>query len=84
MHLTNYAVNKHNENFVPNDDDGGGGGDGDGASKLGLAQLEEILAEEGLDWQPVWEGIQQLIIKSLISVQPVLRNNYRRWVARLS
>ena len=79
MHLTNYAVNKHNENFVPNDGDDDE--DGDGASKLGLAQLEEHMTEEGHDWKTVWEDIQKLIMKSLISVQPVLRNNYRRCVA---
>ena len=25
----------------------------------------------------MWERIQQVIMKSLISVQPILRNNYR-------
>jgi hypothetical protein len=33
--------------------------------------------KQGHDWDRVWERVQQLIVKSLISVQPVLRNNYR-------
>jgi hypothetical protein len=32
---------------------------------------------QGHDWEACWGRIQQLIIKSLCSVQPVLRNNYR-------
>lgn len=32
---------------------------------------------QGHDWGKIWESIQRLIIKSLISVQPILRNNYR-------
>lgn len=32
---------------------------------------------QGHDWSAIWERIQQLIVKSLISVQPILRNNYR-------
>ena len=81
MHLTNYAVNKHNENFVANQ----GAGDEDedeseAASKLGLEQLAHHLTGEGYDWPSVWASIHQVIVKSLISVQPVLKNNYRRWV----
>ncbi|GAX78290.1 hypothetical protein CEUSTIGMA_g5732.t1 [Chlamydomonas eustigma] len=74
MHLTNYAVNKHNENFVANK---GGISVAEDASKLGLKQLEEHIRAEGYDWTSVWQAIQQLIIKSLISVQPLLKNNYR-------
>ena len=31
----------------------------------------------GHDWDKVWASIQQLIVKSVISVQPILKNNYR-------
>ena len=75
MHLTNYAVNKHNENFVANQ--GGADEDDEDASKLGLEQLAEHMTEEGHDWPAIWSSIQQLIMKSLISVQPLLKNNYR-------
>ena len=74
MHLTNYAVNKHNENFVANQ---GMDEDDEDASKLGLEQLAEHMTEEGHDWPAIWSSIQQLIMKSLISVQPLLKNNYR-------
>lgn len=32
---------------------------------------------QGYEWQCIWERIQHLIVKSLISVQPIIRNNYR-------
>lgn len=73
MHLTNYAVNKHNENFVANNNPSSG----QDASKWSFAQLAQYITDLGHDWQKVWDSIADLIIKSLIAVQPVLRNNYR-------
>lgn len=35
------------------------------------------LCRAGHDWDKVWASIQQLIVKSVISVQPILKNNYR-------
>lgn len=78
IHLTNYAVNKHNEHFVANQ---GGQDDAENASKLGLAQLAEYVTQQGHDWGRVWQDIHQLIVKSLISVQPILKNNYRSAVS---
>ncbi|KXZ41785.1 hypothetical protein GPECTOR_284g755 [Gonium pectorale] len=75
MHLTNYAVNKKNEAFVAavaaNADSG------EDASKWCLAQLRQYLTALGHDYNKVWSDIADLIIKSLCSVQPLLRNNYR-------
>ncbi len=71
-HVRRAQVNKHNENFVANQ-----GKDDDDASKWTLAQLRDHLEGLGHDWVRVWERIQQLIVKSLVSIQPVLRNNYR-------
>lgn len=77
MHLTNYAVNKHNvENFTANSNSSGGEQDTD-ASKWSLAQLQRHLAQQGHEWGPVWAAIGAVIIKSLIAVQPVLKHNYR-------
>lgn len=42
MHLTNYAINKRNEDFVASSDD-----DGDSASKLCLRQLEQYITKQG-------------------------------------
>jgi len=32
---------------------------------------------QGYDWGGIWERVQHLVVKSLISVQPIVRNNYR-------
>ncbi|GLC65380.1 hypothetical protein PLESTF_000287300 [Pleodorina starrii] len=75
MHLTNYAVNKKNEAFVAAVAANGDGGED--ASKWCLAQLRQYITSLGHDYDKVWSDIGDLIIKSLCSVQPILRNNYR-------
>uniref|UniRef100_A0A8B9PLX5 Uncharacterized protein n=1 Tax=Apteryx owenii TaxID=8824 RepID=A0A8B9PLX5_APTOW len=54
MHLTNYAINKHNENFVRDDTVG---------SKRYCLKL--------------WEDIEDIVIKTLISAHPVVKHNYQ-------
>eukprot|EP00798_Chlamydomonas_sp_ICE-L_P015042 gene15042-21113_t len=75
MHLTNYAVNKHNDNFVANE--GNEDSIDEAASKWSLAQTGEYIKACGHDWDAVWLSIQEVIMKSIISVQPALKNNYR-------
>jgi len=75
MHLTNYAVNKHNESFMA-----GNQAQAEAeaaASKWTLEQLAHYLRGQGYDWELIWERMQHLVVKSLISVQPIVRNNYR-------
>eukprot|EP00201_Polytomella_parva_P019323 CAMPEP_0175047746 /NCGR_PEP_ID=MMETSP0052_2-20121109/5777_1 /TAXON_ID=51329 ORGANISM="Polytomella parva, Strain SAG 63-3" /NCGR_SAMPLE_ID=MMETSP0052_2 /ASSEMBLY_ACC=CAM_ASM_000194 /LENGTH=420 /DNA_ID=CAMNT_0016311677 /DNA_START=218 /DNA_END=1478 /DNA_ORIENTATION=+ len=71
MHLTNYAVNKKNDNFVANT------GEEEQASKWCFAQLRAHLVDLGYDYNKVWDSMADLIVKSLICIQPILRNNYR-------
>ncbi|KAB1257291.1 Tubulin polyglutamylase TTLL13 [Camelus dromedarius] len=68
MHLTNYAINKHNENFVRDDAVG---------SKRKLSTLNTWLREHGYDPQELWGDIEDIIIKTIISAHSVLRHNYR-------
>ncbi|XP_023566230.1 tubulin polyglutamylase TTLL13 isoform X2 [Octodon degus] len=68
MHLTNYAINKHNENFVWDDAVG---------SKRKLSTLNAWLREHGYDPRELWEDIEGIIIKTIISAHSVLRHNYR-------
>ncbi|DBA78232.1 TPA: Tubulin polyglutamylase ttll13P, variant 2 [Trebouxia sp. C0005] len=69
MHLTNYAVNKHNENFVS--------GPEAHSSKWDFAMLRTWMAEQGHDFEAVWQQIEELVVLSLLSVQPLLQMNYR-------
>ncbi|XP_013367928.1 PREDICTED: tubulin polyglutamylase TTLL13 isoform X2 [Chinchilla lanigera] len=68
MHLTNYAINKHNENFVRDDAVG---------SKRKLSTLNAWLREHGYDPRELWGDIEGIIIKTIISAHSVLRHNYR-------
>ncbi|XP_074256123.1 tubulin polyglutamylase TTLL13 isoform X6 [Saimiri boliviensis] len=68
MHLTNYAINKHNENFVR---------DGAVSSKRKLSTLNIWLQEHSYNPGELWGDIEDIIIKTIISAHPVLRHNYR-------
>ncbi|XP_040824400.1 tubulin polyglutamylase TTLL13P-like [Ochotona curzoniae] len=68
MHLTNYAINKHNENFVRDDAMG---------SKRKLSTLNTWLREHSYEPRELWGDIEDIIIKTVISAHSVLRHNYR-------
>ena len=67
MHLTNYAVNKHNPDFVENNL----GEEGD-ASKRSLAWLWDWMRARDIDPSVVWTSISDVIVKTLIAIQPGL------------
>ena len=74
MHLTNYAVNKKNENFVFNED-----GDSDAAgSKWTIHGLRQWMEDSDLDFNKMWAEVKDLIVKTVISAQPALAYNYRQ------
>ena len=72
MHLTNYAVNKENENFKMaknmNDDTG---------HKRTLKKVLERLKSDGLDPEKIMGEIKEVITKTLITIQHELAHNYR-------
>ncbi|XP_028413056.1 tubulin polyglutamylase TTLL7-like [Dendronephthya gigantea] len=70
MHLTNYSVNKHNENFSRDDDTSKG-------SKRSLAFLNQWLRKHDYNVAAVWSNITDIIIKTLIVSQPHVRHSYR-------
>ncbi|KAJ8284539.1 hypothetical protein COCON_G00033890 [Conger conger] len=67
MHLTNYAINKHSENFVRDDDTG---------SKRKLSTFNNYLEVMRYDKEKIWAAIEDVIIKTLISAHPILKHNY--------
>ncbi|XP_032556416.1 tubulin polyglutamylase TTLL6 isoform X1 [Chiroxiphia lanceolata] len=68
MHLTNYAINKHNENFVQDDTMG---------SKRKLSTLNAWMAEHSYDTAKLWADIDDIVIKTLISAHPVVKHHYQ-------
>uniref|UniRef100_A0A8C3PLU7 Uncharacterized protein n=1 Tax=Calidris pygmaea TaxID=425635 RepID=A0A8C3PLU7_9CHAR len=67
MHLTNYAINKRNENFVQDDTMGS-------KSCIWDTLLPSFL---GYNTTKLWEDIEDIIIKTLISAHPVVKHNYQ-------
>ncbi|XP_068265935.1 tubulin polyglutamylase TTLL13 [Nyctibius grandis] len=68
MHLTNYAINKHHENFVQDDSVG---------SKRKLSTLKAWMADNNYNTTKLWEDIEDIVIKTLISAHPVMKHNYQ-------
>ncbi|KAJ3226810.1 Tubulin polyglutamylase ttll6 [Clydaea vesicula] len=66
MHLTNYAINKHNSNF-DNDADFCKG------SKRTISAILKLIETLGHDTSKIWKRISDLINKTVITIQPQIR-----------
>ena len=73
QHLTNYSLNKDSAGFKISDADIAAGT----SSKRTLENVYKRLQQDGVDIQLLKLKIADLIIKTLISVQPDLLHNYR-------
>lgn len=71
MHLTNYAVNKHNSAFVQNNDP-----TEDKASKRSLSWFQQWLTAQGYNFKVVWRRISDVVVKTLISAHAPLQHLY--------
>ena len=64
MHLNNYSINKDNPNFVFNEDQD----QDDVGHKRSLKSIYQFLEEAGHDVEKLKTEIEEIIIKTLISV----------------
>ena len=71
MHLTNYAINKRNQNYVHNDDT-----NDEESSKRTLPWLWSWLEHQGHEPARIWFKISDIIVKTLISIQASLASAY--------
>jgi len=91
MHLTNYSVNKLSDAFVQNKDgkDAKAGDDceevempeGDGessASKWSFSELRRYMEAHDLDYDTSFKRINDLVIKTLIAVEPTICTEWSR------
>jgi tubulin polyglutamylase TTLL6/13 len=72
MHLTNYAVNKANPNFIHN---------GDAKKdylghKRSLKAAFQYIEKLGVNVDGLWAKIEDMIVKTICSVQPILAHHY--------
>jgi len=85
IHLTNFSVNKKNTKFVKNNDmkarTGAEGGndseedDGSSSSKWDFAMLKKAFDKQGQNFSMAMAQTKDLIIKTLISVEPHIVGN---------
>mmetsp|Transcript_92094 Transcript_92094/g.204438 ORF Transcript_92094/g.204438 Transcript_92094/m.204438 type:complete len:907 (-) Transcript_92094:236-2956(-) len=72
VHLTNYAINKMNPNFEENTDPE----DGQDGHKRSWEAVYDVLKQQGHDVETLMGEIEDLIVKTLIAVQPSLSHFY--------
>jgi hypothetical protein len=75
-HLTNYSINKRNEKFVQNLL--GSYEDETKTHKWSFSTLSKHLESLGVDLDLLWSRIYDVIIKSLLSIDPVIITNFKR------
>ncbi|GCC38160.1 hypothetical protein chiPu_0016672, partial [Chiloscyllium punctatum] len=70
MHLTNYSVNKHNENFERDEQ-------ADRGSKRSIRWFTEFLRTNDYDVAKFWNDVSDLVVKTLIVAEPHVLHAYR-------
>lgn len=76
MHLTNYAINKQNDNFEANDDEG----KDDCGHKRSVTSVLKLIEETvpgDHTADSIWEKIEDIAVKTLISAQAHLCHSFR-------
>lgn len=77
MHLTNFSVNKHAPGFVSSDAAGGAGG----SKRLASAVLQQVADQARVPKAQLVQDIASIIVKTLLSVQPLLSHTYHTSVS---
>lgn len=75
MHLTNFTLNKNNENFKACDDNFLDEGVDKGSKRL-LSTIWKTFEDEGIDVAEIQESIKETITKCIITLEPYLKHYY--------
>jgi tubulin polyglutamylase TTLL4 len=78
MHLTNYSVNKNNDDFVKNEDAGECGV----GTKWTLKALRRYFRENGVDDGRVMRDIQDVLVKAIIAAEATVSSHINRFQLR--
>jgi tubulin polyglutamylase TTLL6/13 len=70
MHLTNYAINKNAENFEANEDSGEDDTGHKRSVSSVLKYIEDTENDPKITAQSLWDQIDDIAVKTLISAQP--------------
>lgn len=68
MHLTNYSINKHSAGFSQDREMG---------SKRMFESFNKLFVDEGHDVLLLWSNIDDIIIKTILTIRPQLKHAYR-------
>lgn len=68
MHLTNFSINKYSASYSP---------DAKSGSKRFLKSFNTLLADEGHDLHKLWNDIDDIIMKTVVTILPELQHGYR-------
>ena len=63
IHLTNYSINKNNENFEKNDDT-----EKEEGNKWSIFTYKKFLKENKIDFNKIWKKIKDIVIKTILSI----------------
>lgn len=66
MHLTNFSLNKKSKKFVK----------GSMGSKRSMGGAFDYMAEQGFDVDEIWTNVVDLVVKTVLAVQPQLSAAY--------
>ena len=69
IHLTNYSLNKYSENFVANESEE----HEDVGTKQSISALTKKLIAMGIDCDTLWDNIDDVIIKTLLCIEPKVK-----------
>ncbi len=75
-HLTNFSINKKAQNYKKAS--GAEEGEEENSSKWSIKQLAAAFKSMGIEFDGVWAKIKDVVIKTVISVEPILANNLSR------
>jgi len=75
MHLTNYSINKHSDEYVSAESDPNKG------SKRRLTAVMQSLRAQGHNTAALTQAIEELVVKTFVSVAPHLKRTYRHCTA---
>lgn len=73
-HLTNYSINKKNEKFIQNQD----ARQDDIGHKWSVSALFRYLEGAGVDTDYLWNRIFDLVVKTILSIEPIVVESVRR------
>ncbi len=75
IHLTNFSVNKKSEKFKDNK---GTGEEEESSSKWSFKALRKAYQENGINFEFVFSQVKDVIVKTLISVEPHIVGNLHK------